>query len=103
MAKRVQELCAGIDRDYGGDAGRIWREAGTGQELAARIRRLPGFGEMKVKITVAVLAKKFGVKPPGWEAFAADWHTVADVDSAESMAEARVVKRQMKAEQREGP
>ena len=51
---------------------------------------------MKVKITVAVLAKKFGVQPPGWEAEAANWHSVADVDSIESMAEARVVKRQMK-------
>jgi endonuclease III len=99
MAKRVQQLCAGIDRDYGGDAGRVWKDAGTGQELAARLKKLPGFGDMKVKITVAVLAKKFGVKPPGWEAYGANWHTVADVDSAESMAEARVVKRQMKAEQ----
>ncbi|HVD01351.1 MAG TPA: HhH-GPD-type base excision DNA repair protein [Candidatus Dormibacteraeota bacterium] len=98
MAKRVQELCAAIDRDYGGDAGRVWREAGTGQELAARLKKLPGFGEMKVKITVSVLAKKFGVTPPGWEAHGADWHTVADVDSPESMAQARVVKRQMKAE-----
>jgi len=53
---------------------------------------------MKVKITVAVLAKKFGVKPLGWEAEAASWHSVADVDSLETMAEARVVKRQMKAE-----
>ena len=51
---------------------------------------------MKVKITVAVLAKKFGVKPAGWEAVAATWHSVADVDSAETMATARDVKRQMK-------
>jgi len=100
MAKRVQELCAGIERDYGGDAGKVWSDARTGQELAARIKKLPGFGDMKVKITVAVLAKKFGVTPPGWEAYGANWHTVADVDSAESMAEARVVKRQMKAEQK---
>jgi len=41
--------------------------------------------------------QKFGVKPPGWEAEAATWHSVADVDSLESMAEARDVKRQMKA------
>jgi uncharacterized HhH-GPD family protein len=99
MAKRVQQLCAGIDQDYGGDAGRVWREAKTGKELAARLKKLPGFGEMKVKITVAVLAKKFDVRPPGWEEFGASWHTVADVDSAESMAEARVVKRQMKSGQ----
>ena len=59
--------------------------------------KLPGFGEMKVKILVAVLAKKFGVKPRGWEKHAAHWHTVADVDSVESMAHAREIKRDMKA------
>jgi hypothetical protein len=52
---------------------------------------------MKSKIMVAVLAKKFGVKPAGWEKHAATWHSVADVDSAESMAQAREVKREMKA------
>jgi hypothetical protein len=52
---------------------------------------------MKVKILVAILAKRFGVKPRGWEKHAADWHTVADVDSVETMAQAREVKRAMKA------
>ena len=103
MAKRVQELCATVANDYGGDAGRVWREAATGQELATRLKRLPGFGDMKVKITVAVLAKKFDVRPAGWEKYGATWHTVADVDSAESMAEARVVKRQMKTESARRP
>jgi uncharacterized HhH-GPD family protein len=103
MANRVQEMCAAVAGRFGGDAGGVWRDAETGKELAANIKSLPGFGEMKVKITVAVLAKKFGVKPPGWEAEAANWHSVADVDSIESMAEARVVKRQMKAEKAEKP
>jgi hypothetical protein len=52
---------------------------------------------MKVKILVAILAKKFGVKPRGWEKHAASWHTVADVDSVETMVQAREVKRAMKA------
>jgi uncharacterized HhH-GPD family protein len=69
-----------------------------GDELARRISALPGFGDMKAKITISVLAKKFGIRPPGWERHAADWHTVADVDSVESMAHARDIKRQMKAE-----
>ena len=43
----------------------VWREARDGDDLAARIKKLPGFGDMKVKILVAVLAKKFGVKPHG--------------------------------------
>ena len=97
MAARVQALCAVIVKDYGGDAGAVWREAKDGDDLAKRIKKLPGFGDMKVKILVAILAKKFDVKPTGWEKHAANWHTVADVDSVETMAEARVVKREMKA------
>ena len=97
MAKRVQELCQAIEGDYSGEAGAVWADVESGAELARRLKKLPGFGEMKVKITVAVLAKKFGVKPKGWESVAADWHTVADVDSAETMVEAREVKKQMKA------
>jgi uncharacterized HhH-GPD family protein len=96
MAKRVQEMCTAIAQRFGGDPSRVWSEAKTGKELATNLKSLPGFGEMKVKITVSVLAKKFGVEPPGWEAEAAQWHTVADVDSAETMATAREVKREMK-------
>ena len=97
MATRVQALCQAIVKDYGGDAGAVWRDVASGDELAARIKKLPGFGDMKSKILVAILAKRFGVKPPGWEKRAASWHTVADVDSVESMAMARAVKREMKA------
>jgi uncharacterized HhH-GPD family protein len=97
MARRVQAMCTVVVKDYGGDAASIWRDAGTGDELAARIARLPGFGEMKTRIMVSILAKKFGIKPPGWEKQAASWHSVADVDSAESMVVARDVKRDMKA------
>jgi uncharacterized HhH-GPD family protein len=99
MARRVQALAQTLERDYGGDAGAVWKGAQDGDDLAARIAKLPGFGEMKTKILVSVLAKKFDVKPKGWEKHAASWHSVADVDSPESMAQARVVKREMKAEQ----
>jgi len=98
MARRVQQLCQVIAERYGGDAAAVWHGVSDGAELARRISELPGFGEQKTLITVAVLAKKYGVQPPGWETHAAQWHTVADVDSAESMAEAREVKRRMKAE-----
>jgi uncharacterized HhH-GPD family protein len=100
MARRVQQLCQLVTERYGGDAGAIWRDVPDGAELARRISALPGFGEQKTQITVAVLAKKWGVRPPGWEAYAAHWHSVADVDSPETMAEARDVKRRMKAEGR---
>jgi uncharacterized HhH-GPD family protein len=97
MATRVQALCQAVVEDYGGDAGAVWRDVASGDELAARIKKLPGFGDMKSKILVAILAKRFGVRPKGWEKQAASWHTVADVDSVESMAKAREVKREMKA------
>jgi uncharacterized HhH-GPD family protein len=97
MARRVQAMAAAVVKDYGGDAGSIWREARTGDELAARISALPGFGDMKTKIMVSILAKKFDVRPTGWEKHAASWHSVADVDSEESMVHAREVKREMKA------
>jgi uncharacterized HhH-GPD family protein len=100
MATRVQALCQAIVEDYGGDAGAVWRDVASGDELAARIKKLPGFGDMKSKILVAILAKRFGVRPKGWEKQAASWHTVADVDSVESMAKAREVKREMKAKAR---
>jgi uncharacterized HhH-GPD family protein len=103
MARRVQAMCAAVVKDYGGDAASIWRDAKTGDELAARISKLPGFGEMKTRIMVSILAKKFGVKPPGWERQAASWHSVADVDSAETMAQARDVKREMKARAKAKP
>ena len=98
MARRVQQLCQVVAERYEGDAGAIWRDVPTGAELARRIAAMPGFGEQKTLITVAVLAKKWGVQPPGWEQHAASWHTVADVDSPESMVEARDVKRRMKSE-----
>jgi uncharacterized HhH-GPD family protein len=97
MARRVQAMAVAVVNDYGGDAGLVWRGATTGEELAARISALPGFGEMKTRIMVSILAKKFDVRPPGWEKHAATWHSVADVDSEESMVHAREVKRDMKA------
>ena len=100
MARRVQAMTQAVVKDYDGDAGAVWRDARDGDELAKRISKLPGFGEMKTKIMISVLAKKFDVKPAGWEKHAASWHSVADVDSAETMAKAREVKREMKAAQK---
>ena len=70
MATRVQELCAVVARDFDGDAARVWTEARDGVDLEARLRALPGIGEMKAKTLVGLLAKRFGVRPPGWEAVA---------------------------------
>src|SRR3989454_4278935 len=97
MARRVQAMCAVVVKDYGGDAASVGHGATDGDDLAARVSKLPGFCEMKTKIMIAVLAKRFEGKPRGWEKDAASWHSVADGDSAETIAPARDVKRKMKA------
>ena len=65
MAKRVQELCAVVDEDYGGDAGRVWGDAADTADLKQRIEALPGFGEMKVKALASVLARRYGERDGG--------------------------------------
>jgi uncharacterized HhH-GPD family protein len=100
MAARVQELCAVVARDFGGDASRAWSEARDGTDLEARLRALPGIGETKARTLVGLLAKRFGVRPPGWEAVAPTHPTLADVDSAEALARYQEQKRAWKASQR---
>jgi uncharacterized HhH-GPD family protein len=97
MAGRVQELCVVIVRDHAGDASRVWTEARDGADLERRLRALPGIGEMKARTLVGLLAKRFGVRPPGWEAVAPDHPTLADVDSAEALARYQEQKRAWKA------
>ncbi len=58
---------------------------------------LPGFGKDKARIFVGLLGKRLGVRPPGWEQAAADWASIADVDSYERIAEIREKKRAAKA------
>jgi uncharacterized HhH-GPD family protein len=102
MGKRAYALCRQIVDEYGGDAATIWRDAPSGDELLARLRALPGFGEEKSKIFLALLAKRLGVRPPGWEQAAAPFsddtpRSVADIDSPETLAEVRNWKRTQKA------
>jgi uncharacterized HhH-GPD family protein len=100
MAKRTQELCAFLVEHYDGDAGRIWREARDGSDLHARLLALPGFGPMKAGTLVAILGKRLGVAPAGWERFAPDHMTLGDVDSAEALRRYQDGKRAWKAEKR---
>ncbi len=97
MARRTQDLCATIAEDYGGDAARVWTEATDGRDLERRLHALPGFGEMKVKTLAAVLGKRLGVRPPGWEEVAAKHVCLGDVDSPEKLAEYQAAKRAHKA------
>jgi uncharacterized HhH-GPD family protein len=91
MAKRVQELCALVESEYGGDAARLWTEARDASDLEARIRALPGFGDMKVIALGATLAKRLGVKAA--EPLAPAFTTLGDVDSAEALEAYQAAKR----------
>ena len=97
MAQRVYALCTVIAAQYGGDASRIWREAKDGRDLEKRFAALPGFGDMKAKIMVGVVAKQLGVRPKGWEAVAPDWPTLADVHTVEEREAYQTQKRAHKA------
>ena len=97
MAQRVQRLCAVIADEYGGDASRIWSEAPDGRELHRRFAALPGFGPAKARVMVGVVAKQFGARPPGWEKFAPEWPTLADVHTVEEREAYQTQKRAHKA------
>ncbi|GAB77179.1 uncharacterized HhH-GPD family protein [Austwickia chelonae] len=102
MAQRTQKLCAELVSSYDGDAERIWSEATDGADLLRRLKDLPGFGEQKAKIFVALLGKQRGICPEGWVEAAGDYGTegfrsVADVVDAPSLAQVRAYKQQMKA------
>jgi len=100
MAMRTQELCAAIASEYDGDAARVWNEASDGEDLQQRLLDLPGIGPMKARSLIAILGKRFGVKPPGWEDVAPTHPTLGDVDSVEALLEYQAKKRAYKAKLR---
>jgi uncharacterized HhH-GPD family protein len=91
MARRVQDLAAVVDEDYGGHAERIWTEAADGSDLRRRISSLPGFGEMKIKSLGAVLAKRFDVALA--QDLVPNHPTLGDVDSPQALEEYQAKKR----------
>jgi uncharacterized HhH-GPD family protein len=102
MGKRAWELCRFVTDNYDGDAEKIWKGVRSGDVLYARVRELPGYGEEKAKIFVAILAKRLGKTPAGWEEAAAPFsdeqpRSVADVDSPENLLRVREWKQMMKA------
>jgi uncharacterized HhH-GPD family protein len=103
MAERVQRLARQMVDEYGGDPARLWLEAKTGQQLFDRLRTLPGFGDRKARVLVALLGKQCGVRPRGWREAAGDYgeegvaRSVADVRDAESLRALRDYKKAHKA------
>jgi uncharacterized HhH-GPD family protein len=100
MAGRVQALCATVAADYGNDASAIWREAKDASDLLRRLRALPGFGDMKARIVLGVVAKHLRVKPRGWAALIPDYPTLADVRTVAERERYQAGKRAHKAAMR---
>ena len=103
MAGRTHELTKALVEDYDGRAERVWDSAKNGEELFANLKALPGFGDQKAKIFIALLGKRMGVQPPGWQEAAGFYgahgcYSVADVDGPDSLAKVREYKRAAKAE-----
>lgn len=97
MAQRTRELCAAVVSEYGGDAACVWTEAKDGRDLERRLLDLPGIGEMKARTLVAVLARRFGIRPRGWEEVLPKHPTLGDVDSPQALTEYQEHKRAYKA------
>jgi uncharacterized HhH-GPD family protein len=102
MGARLQSLSRIIAEEYGGDAESLWSTAGSGSELLARLKALPGFGEQKARIFLALLGKQLGVRPSGWREAAGAYgedgsrRSVADVVDQTSLNEVRTYKQEMK-------
>ena len=109
MATRVQTLCQTLVDDWDGDAEALWTaptEAGgspDGPEVLKRLKKLPGFGEQKAKIFLALLGKQYGFTGEGWREASAPYgdegayRSVADIVSPESLTKVREHKKAMKA------
>ncbi|MFC4137847.1 MULTISPECIES: HhH-GPD-type base excision DNA repair protein [unclassified Microbacterium] len=110
MATRVQSLCQTLVDDWGGDASALWTApssgSGTGPDgptVLKRLKALPGFGEQKAKIFLALLGKQYGFTGEGWREASAPYgedgsfRSVADIVSPESLTKVREHKRAMKA------
>lgn len=104
MAKRVQALCQGLLDEYDGDAEGLWTVGKpNGAEVLKRLKALPGYGDIKAQIFLALLGKQRGLKATGWQKAAGEFGkkgthlSVADITDQASLLEVRAYKKQMKA------
>jgi uncharacterized HhH-GPD family protein len=105
MAKRTQALCQVVVDTYDGDPRKIWSRVRDPEVLLDRLKALPGYGDEKAKIFLAILGKRFGRAPEGWERIATPFgdespRSVADIDSPEAFARVRAWKQAQKAKGR---
>ncbi|WP_433564074.1 HhH-GPD-type base excision DNA repair protein [Nocardia sp. CA-151230] len=104
MGRRVQELARFIVENYDGTTAALWTEGDPdGKEILKRLKKLPGFGDQKARIFLALLGKQRGLTAKGWREAAGAYgedgsrRSVADVTDAESLTQVREFKKQAKA------
>jgi uncharacterized HhH-GPD family protein len=104
MAKRIQALAQIVVDRYDGNAAAVWSAGDPdGAEVLLRLKELPGFGEQKARIFLALLGKQYGVTPKGWREAAGDYGkagsymSVADIVDPGSLEKVRSFKKQAKA------
>lgn len=102
MAKRVHSLALHLVEQHDGDAAAVWGQAATGEELKRRLLELPGFGDQKVRILIALLGKQCDIAPQGWREAAGEYgdegyRSIADVTDEASLARVREWKQARKA------
>lgn len=104
MAGRVQSLAEAVRDEWGGDASAIWTQGDPdGAEVLKRLKALPGYGDQKARIFLALLGKQCGLEAPGWREAAGPYgeegafRSVADIVDPESLAKVRATKQAAKA------
>jgi len=102
MGRRIHEMCVMLTDRYGGKGVNVWKGVESGDVLYARLRELPGYGEEKSKIFVAILGKRMGVEPAEWRTAAGVFgddvpRSVADIDGPETLGKVREWKKAQKA------
>jgi uncharacterized HhH-GPD family protein len=102
MAKRVQELAVILVSDYGSRADNVWAGTDEASELLRRLKKLPGFGDQKARIFLALLGKQLAVRPKGWEELSTPYgekgslRSVADIVDTTSLERVRAAKQAAK-------
>ena len=104
MAARIQAVCRAIVEDWHGEASAIWTDGSPdGAQVFKRLKALPGFGDQKARIFVALLGKQYGYDGAGWRdaagpyGEAGSYRSVADIVDAASLARVRETKKAAKA------
>ena len=102
MAKRIHTLCQYLIDHYDGDVEALWA-SGDGKEVLKRLKDLPGFGDQKARIFLALLGKQWGAQPAGWREAAGAYgdegarRSIADVVDQHTLEEVRAWKKEQKA------